>query len=230
MMVAGKNSVQRALPRYMCILHCFIRGPATHINMRSSTQVFGKINDRIDVMLPGAPSDKFIFETIPFKVILGYQAELRPGDDGEGGGMNADGTYTARDKVHAHSLMRDGRQGGRFIDPTKVLASVEWFKANDAPNYNCGSMPSICHKAEASISSDDQARSRNHYPLSTFEGVPGVHHLVKGLTDSMDLCNDMPCASFVLQGGGGISKTEFMKAVVGRVFGEVIFVTNTAVA
>ena len=37
-----------------------------------STQVFEKINDRIDVMLPGASSDKFIFETTPFKAILGY--------------------------------------------------------------------------------------------------------------------------------------------------------------
>ena len=71
MMVADKNSAQKALPRYMCILHCFIRGPTAHVNMCSSTQVFGKINDRVDVMLPGASPDKFIFETAPFKAILG---------------------------------------------------------------------------------------------------------------------------------------------------------------
>ena len=45
----------------------------------------------------------------------------------------------------------------------------------------------------------------------------------------MDLCNDMTCRcrSFVLQGLGGLSKTQFMKAVVGRVFGEGDFVTNS---
>ena len=148
--------------------------------MSCSTQVFEKINDRIDAMLPGASSDKFIFETTPFKAILGYEAELGPGDDEKGDGMNADGTFNVRDKAHAHALMRDGRQGGQFIDPSKVIASVEYFKWNDPQNYNCGSMSSICHKAEASISSDEQARSRKHFPLSTFEGVPGVHHLIKG--------------------------------------------------
>ena len=71
MMVAGKNSAQRALSRYMCMLHCYVRDPTARVNMCCSAQMFENINDRIDVMLPGASSDKFIFETTPFKAILG---------------------------------------------------------------------------------------------------------------------------------------------------------------
>ena len=71
MLVADKNSAQRALPRYMCMVNCYVHDPTARVNMCCSTQVFEKINGRIDVMLPGASSDKFIFETTPFKAILG---------------------------------------------------------------------------------------------------------------------------------------------------------------
>ena len=170
-----------------------------------STQVFEKINARIDVMLPGASSDKFVFETIPFKAILGLgedgdQSELGPGDDGGDDGMNADGTYTVRDKDHANRLMRDGCYGHEYINRRMVLAAVMWFKENNAAGYNYGSISKMCKTAESKIATADKALTYRHKALETFESVPGVHHLVNLVTESIDLENEQKCFPVFIYG------------------------------
>ena len=145
-----------------------IRDP-THVNSSCSTQVSDKVDEKLSAMLPG--SHQHICTVGLFDLSLGVRVD---DDDDRGDGLNADGTYTVRDKAHAHALMRDGNQGNKYIDPVKVIAAVGWWRENDPAGYNCGSVHSMCHKAEATIARDDQARSRVHFPLESFEGT----HLV----------------------------------------------------
>jgi len=179
-----------------------------------------KVDEKLKAMLSGAY--QFICTVGPFDLSLGVRVD---DDDDRGDGLNADGTYTARDKDHAHALMRDGNQGNKYIDAAKVIAAVEWFKEHDAPGYNCGSVRGMCHKAEATIARDDQARSRGHYSLESFEGTPGIHHLIKIVAESIDL-EDPKCKPVFIFGHWGVGKTEFMKAVVARVLGDGVFKVN----
>ena len=196
-----------------------IRDP-THVNSSCSTQVSEKVDEKLKLMLSGAY--QFICTVGPFDLSLGVRVD---DDDDRGDGLNADGTYTARDKDHAHALMRDGNQGNKYIDPVKVIAAVGWWRENDPAGYNCGSVHSMCHKAEATIARDDQARSRGHYSLESFEGTPGIHHLIKIVAESIDL-EDPKCKPVFIFGHWGVGKTEFMKAVVARVLGDGVFKVN----
>ena len=140
--------------------------------------------------------------------------------------MNADGTYTVRDKDHANRLMRDGCHGYDYTNRRMVLAAVMWFKENDAAGYNYGSISKMCKAAESKIATADKALTSIHKALETFESVPGVHHLVNAVTESIDLGNAQKCLPVFIYGQYGVSKTEFLKAVVGRVFGGGVYQVN----
>ena len=84
----------------------------------------------------------------------------------------------------------------------------------------------MCKAAESKIATADKALTSIHKALETFESVPGVHHLVNAVTESIDLGNAQKCLPVFIYGQYGVSKTEFLKAVVGRVFGNGVYQVN----
>ena len=65
--------------------------------------------------------DALFFEIGPFSETLGQNPDV----GGGGGGGDDDGSYTARDKDHAHQLLGQGYQGNDVVDSAKALAGIE---------------------------------------------------------------------------------------------------------
>ena len=193
--------------------------PTARVNMCCSTQVFEKINKRIDVMLPGASSDKFIFETTPFKVVLGLVSGL--GDDGDGDGSDG-GAVVARDVDHAYDLLSEGYEAGEIRDHAQALAGIEGIK-KFATRVYCSS--ARFHAIHKELLKGD-GRITDCYDVASYDNVPFVHLLIKDIMNALDLENEQTCASLFLSGDTSVSKTGLLKAVVGKVIGQGVVEVN----
>ena len=119
-------------------------------------------------MLPG--DNPFIFGVGPFRTALG----IRDDDDGEGGGSD---DIVARDAAHADILLSEGYQAGRIVDWEKALAGIKGIRQYKPSSYNNSSR---LHSTEASLL-DGDGRDMECFDLDSYNGVPGVHLLIKDI-------------------------------------------------
>ena len=171
--------------------------------------------------------EALFFEIGPFSETLGQNPDVGGGGGGGDGddGDNGDGTYTARDKAHANELFRNGYQGNVVMNSAMATAAIEWFKANEPGSYNFGKERATLHKVEQLIKTD--GRDMKWHDTASFEGVPGLHHLLNDIESSMDLRDQQNCATFFLGGETSVGKTAILKAVVSKLFGQGVFIVNS---
>jgi len=171
--------------------------------------------------------EALFFEIGPFSETLGQNPDVGGGGGGGDGddGDNGDGTYTARDKAHANELFRNGYQGNVVMNSAMATAAIEWFKANEPGSYNFGKERATLHKVEQLIKTD--GRDMKWHDIASFEGVPGLHHLLNDIESSMDLRDQQNCATFFLGGETSVGKTAILKAVVSKLFGQGVFIVNS---
>ena len=161
--------------------------------------------------------DVRLFESGPVSEVLGIVVDDHGGGGGgDDDGSNGDGTYTARDKEHAHQLLGEGYQGNDAIDASKALAGREGLRVYATALYNTNSRLQSIH---ARLMHSD-GRDMEHFPLEDYNATPGVHHLIKEVVESMDLNNPKKRASVILFGSSGISKSGLLKSIVGETLGQ----------
>ena len=89
--------------------------------------------------------EALFFEIGPFSETLGQNPDVGGGSGGDDG-ANGDGSYTARDKDHAHQLLGDGYQGNGVVDSAKALAGIEGLRMYDTKLHNTNQrIQSILH-------------------------------------------------------------------------------------
>ena len=189
-----------------------IRDP-THVNSSCSTQVSEKVDEKLRAMLPGEHAH--IFEVGPVRVTLGLCAD----GDGEDGDSD---DLVARDKSEADVFLSEGFQAGRLVDPEKALAGIVGIRTHRPGSYNNSSR---LHAIEAMIM-DGDGRELDYHDLSSYDGVPGVHLLIKRIQDAMDIGNKQTCGALFLAGKTSVSKTGLLKSVVGKVFNKGVVLVN----
>ena len=146
---------------------------------------------------------------------LTLEVAVAVGDDG-------DGTYTARDKDHAHQLLGEGYQGNDVVDSAKALAGIEGLRMYDTKLYNTNQRIQSIHALLLSSGNRDM----DYYPIEDYATTPGVHLLIRMIEESMDLDNPEKRASVMLFGESGISKSAFLKAIIGNMFGQGVIEVN----